>query len=95
MLFVMLFIWDDSKNKKNKRKHGVSFEEAETVFLDENGLSMHDPDHSTDEDRFVLIGMSEHLRLVVVIHAFREDDDIIRIISARPATKTESKNYAR
>ena len=91
----MFFIWDESKNKKNQKKHGISFEEAETVFFDENGLSMHDPDHSVDEDRFVLIGISERLRLLVVIHAFRESDGIIRIISARPATKTEERTYAR
>lgn len=91
----MFFIWDELKNKTNKKKHGVSFEEAETAFLDENGLSMHDPDHSHEEDRFVLIGMSQNLRLLVVVHAYRESDDIIRIISARTAKKNEEKTYTR
>ena len=91
----MFFIWDELKNKANKKKHTVSFEEAETIFSDKNGLFMHDPDHSDEEDRFILIGMSENLRLLVVVHAYREDDEIIRIISARTAEKPEEKAYMR
>ncbi len=91
----MIFTWDDSKSKSNKKKHGVSFEEAETVFADEAGRLIHDPEHSEDEDRFVLLGMSEMLRVLVVVHAYRDDDKIIRIISARKATKTEQKFYKR
>lgn len=91
----MFFIWDELKNKTNKKKHTVSFEEAETFFSDENGLFMHDPDHSDEEDRFILIGMSEKLRLLVVVHAYREDDEIIRIISARTAKPPEEKAYMR
>ena len=77
----------------NARKHGVSFDEASTAFSDEQALVIPDPDHSEDEDRFILLGLSVALRLLVVIHCFREDDDVIRIISARKATKQESKDY--
>lgn len=91
----MFFIWDELKNKTNKKKHKVSFEEAETIFSDKNALFMHDPDHSDEEDRFILLGMSEKLRLLVVVHAYREDDEIIRIISARTAKPAEEKDYMR
>ncbi len=91
----MIFTWDDSKSKSNKKKHGISFEEAETVFADEAGRLIHDPEHSEDEDRFVLLGMSELLRVLVVVHAYRDEDKIIRIISARKATKAEQKFYKR
>lgn len=91
----MIFTWDDSKSKSNKKKHGISFEEAETVFADESGRLIHDPEHSEDEDRFVLLGMSEALRVLVVVHAYRDNDKIIRIISARKATKAEQKFYKR
>lgn len=83
------FAWDDRKAAGNKRKHGVSFEEAATVFLDENGLLLADPDHSEDEKRFLLLGISSRLRLLVVCHAMWEAPETIRIINARKATKPE------
>lgn len=87
------FEWDEKKHALNKRKHGVSFDEAQTVFTDEKGLLLHDPDHSLNEDRFVLLGLSSNLRLLVVSHAYRKDDAIIRIISARKATRSEQQQY--
>lgn len=78
---------------ENRRKHGVTFEEASTVFADENGRLKHDPDHSREEDRFLLLGFSAKLRLLIVCHAYRENDEVIRIISARKATLNESKQY--
>ena len=87
------FEWDEKKNKENKRKHGVSFEEAQTVFLDENAIRFSDPDHSEDEDRFLMLGISFQLRVLVVCHCFRADDDIIRIISARRANGKEEATY--
>ena len=85
--------WDASKSLDNKRKHGISFEEAQTVFLDEKALMIHDPDHSDDEDRFVLLGLSIKIRLLTVCHCYRKSDEVIRIISARKATRTEQKRY--
>ena len=79
------FIWDENKHIINKRKHGVSFEEAGSVFDDET--------HSHDEDRFIIIGMSRFDRLLLVCHCYRENDAVIRIISARKATKTEAEQY--
>jgi hypothetical protein len=67
------FEWDEKKNASNKQKHGVSFEEAKTVFVDENALLIHDPDHSDDEDRFVMLGLSARLRVLVVCHSYRRD----------------------
>jgi len=87
------FEWDESKNQENKRKHKVSFEEAQTVFLDENAIRFFDPDHSRDEDRFIMLGMSFTLRVLVVCHCYREDDDVMRIISARKADKREQSDY--
>lgn len=87
------FEWDERKNGENKRKHKVSFEEAQTVFLDENALRYFDPDHSQDEDRFIMLGMSFTLRVLVVCHCYREDDSVIRIISARKADKREQADY--
>jgi uncharacterized DUF497 family protein len=74
------FEWDDTKNKENIKKHGVSFEEAQTVFLDENAIRFFDPDHSNDEDRFIMLGMSFKLRVLVVCHCHRKNDTVIRII---------------
>lgn len=85
--------WDEAKNRSNRRKHHVSFEEASTVFYDENALLLDDPEHSTKEDRFVLLGLSSVLRLIVVCHCHRTDDDVIRIISARRATRPERRIY--
>ncbi len=87
------FVWDENKNIKNKRKHKVSFEEAKSVFYDDNARLIADPDHSQNEDRFILLGLSYSLRLLVVVHAYSENDEIIRIISARKATNNETKNY--
>jgi uncharacterized DUF497 family protein len=90
---MIQFEWDELKNQSNIKKHKVSFEEAKTIFDDPNGLLIHDPDHSDDEDRFILLGMSTQLSLLVVAHCYREDDEVIRIISARKAEKRESKAY--
>jgi hypothetical protein len=87
------FAWDEVKAAENRRKHGVAFEEASTVFADENARLKHDPDHSQMEDRFVLLGFSAKLRLLLVCHAYRENDEVIRIISARKATPIERKQY--
>jgi uncharacterized DUF497 family protein len=87
------FEWDPRKAALNKRKHGVSFEEARTVFFDENAKVIDDPDHSESEDRFVLLGVSSALRLLLVCHCYRQDDSVIRIISARKASPRESKQY--
>ena len=87
------FEWDERKSRENKRKHKVSFEEAQTVFLDENAIRFFDPDHSQDEDRFLMLGMSFTLRVLVVCHCYREDDSVIRIISARKADKREQSDY--
>jgi uncharacterized DUF497 family protein len=87
------FDWDERKSRSNKKKHGVSFEEAKTAFFDENALMIHDPDHSEEEDRFILLGLSAKLRMLVVCHAYREGAQIIRIISARMASRPEQKQY--
>ena len=89
------FTWDERKNVANKRKHGVSFHEAQSVFVDERALLIGDPDHSADEDRFVLLGMSAALRTIVVCHCYRIEDEVIRIISARKATRAEQNAYKR
>lgn len=87
------FEWDPRKSQANKRKHKVSFEEAQTVFLDENAIRFFDPDHSEDEDRFLMLGMSFALRVLVVCHCYRKDDAVIRIVSARKADKREQADY--
>ena len=89
------FEWDENKNLANQQKHDVSFDEAKTVFHDEQARLIADPDHSEDEDRFILLGLSQNLRILVVIHCYREQDEIIRIISARKASKKETKYYTR
>jgi uncharacterized protein len=89
----MRFAWDKTKADENVGKHGVSFEEASTVFADENARLKHDPDHSQTEDRFLLLGFSAKLRMLIVCHAYRENDEVIRIISARRATPNERKQY--
>lgn len=88
------FEWDQRKAAANRRKHGVSFTEAESAFFDEFGLLLDDPDHSTEEDRFVLIGLSTALRMLVVVHCYRASDDVIRLISARKATASERRQYS-
>ena len=89
------FEWDKRKEKTNIKKHGVSFEEAQAVFYDENAIQFFDPDHSDDEDRFILLGISFKLRILVVCHCFRESGGIIRIISARKADDDEENEYWR
>ena len=89
----LIFEWDENKNTINKSKHNIAFEEAQTVFYDEMALVIDDPDHSIDEDRFIILGLSEQSKLLVVCHCYRESDTVIRIISARKATKTESNQY--
>jgi hypothetical protein len=86
------FEWDPRKAKSNERKHGVSFEEAQSVFFDEQALLFEDPQPLHEEERFVLLGLSASLRLLVVVHALR-DRDVIRIISARKATRQETRQY--
>jgi len=87
------FVWNEAKNRANERKHGVSFEEAQTAFLDENAKVYFDPDHSETEDRFILLGISFQLRVLIVCHCYREGDVLVRIISARKADKREQENY--
>lgn len=91
----LIFEWDDRKNASNNRKHGVSFEEAQTVFFDEKAIEFDDPDHSIKEDRFILLGLSQSLKVLVVCHCYRIDETTIRIISARKATKREQGVYFR
>ena len=81
------------KAEANEKKHGISFDEARTVFLDENAKLINDPGHSEDEERFVLLGLSSTLKVMVVCHCYREQGNVIRIISARKATTNESKQY--
>jgi uncharacterized DUF497 family protein len=90
----MEFVWDTSKAAANRKKHKISFEEAQTVFEDIEALRIYDPDHS-EEERFLLLGLSSNLRMLVVCHCYRDNDEQIRIISARKATKTESLTYER
>jgi uncharacterized DUF497 family protein len=87
------FDWDPAKAAENLRKHHVSFEEAKAVFADEHALLLDDPDHSHSEDRFVLLGLSGAGRFLVVVHGYREAEAVIRIISARKATRPERGSY--
>jgi uncharacterized DUF497 family protein len=87
------FSWDPRKAKSNLRKHGVSFEEAETVFFDEHALLIDDPEASPTEDRFVVLGLSAKPRVLLVCHCLREDGQLIRIISARRPNKNEEREY--
>ena len=90
---ALRFEWDDRKAAANAKKHGVNFDEAKSVFVDERAKLIDDPDHSEDEDRFVLLGLSSALRLLLVCHCYRSESNVIRIISARKATAKESKSY--
>lgn len=87
------FEWDSKKDKSNQNKHGVSFEEAKSVFYDDNAIEFYDFDHSHDEERFLLLGLSSKLRILLICHCFKEENGIVRIISARKATKNEQKEY--
>jgi uncharacterized DUF497 family protein len=92
---TLRFDWDPRKARANQLKHGVSFDEAKTAFLDEYARIIPDPEHSDDEERFVLLGLSVSLRLLVVCHCYREPGNLIRIISARRADKSERREYTR
>ena len=87
------FNWDKNKATKNLVKHKVAFEEARSVFDDDNARLIFDPDHSYDEDRFILLGLSCSLKILVVVHCYKDEENIIRLISARKATKEEEINY--
>ena len=90
---MLQFEWDENKNTINKKKHGISFEEAETAFYDDEAVVIPDPEHSQDEERFILLGFSAMALLLMVCHCIRGEDDIIRIISARKATRIETEQY--
>jgi uncharacterized protein len=90
---IISFDWDPKKALANLRKHKVSFEDAQSVFSDERALLIDDPDHSEDEERFVLLGLSQSLRLLVVVHCYRAEGRVIRIISARKADADEQSLY--
>jgi len=90
---VIKFEWDENKNLVNQRKHKISFEEAQTVFYDMEALVIDDPEHSQEEERFVILGLSRKANLLVVCHCYRVTDTVIRIISARKATKAETSQY--
>lgn len=87
------FQWNKKKELTNHKKHGVHFSEASTVFYDENAREYYDPDHSDDEERYLMLGMSRNLRVLVVSYCYRETEDIIRIISSRKANANETKDY--
>lgn len=90
---MITFEWNPAKATSNLRKHGVSFEEAQSVFYDENAIQFFDGDSSEEEDRFLMLGLSSEAKLLMVCHCERYNDDIVRIISARKATKNESQFY--
>ena len=92
---MYFFDWDENKNRINLEKHGITFEEASTVFFDDRAILFDDPEHSIDEDRFLLLGMSETAKVCIVCHCYRESDTVIRIISARQATRKEEERYVR
>jgi uncharacterized DUF497 family protein len=90
-MYGIAFEWDQGKDSANRRKHGIGFAEASTVFGDPLSVTIPDPDHAGDEERFVIVGMSSKRTLMIVVHTVREER--IRLISARPATKCEKRNY--
>ena len=90
---ALRFEWDAEKDRENRRKHGVSFEEARSVFYDEDAIEFFDDGHSEQEDRFLLLGVSSRLRVLMICHCLRAGGDLIRIISARKATAAERKHY--
>jgi uncharacterized DUF497 family protein len=87
------FVWDERKDRQNQKKHGVSFEEAQSVFFDDAAREFFDPDHSENEERFLLVGRSYRLRVLLICHCYRESESVIRIISARRATNKERAVY--
>ena len=90
---MIKFEWDDNKNKINILKHNVDFKEALTVFFDDNALLIEDDAHSSSEERFILLGLSSRTNVLIVCHCYRANEEVIRIISARKATKNETKQY--
>lgn len=92
---MIKFEWDENKNRTNQNKHGISFTEAQTVFYDNEALVIDDPEHSEEEERFIILGLSNKANLLVVCHCYRASETVIRIISARKATKTESQYYGK
>jgi uncharacterized DUF497 family protein len=89
----IFFEWDENKNESNKKKHKISFEEAETVFYDEHAKYEDDPDHSEEEERFIILGLSKKSNLLVVCHCYRVSETVVRIFSARKATPNERRQY--
>jgi uncharacterized DUF497 family protein len=89
----LTFDWDKNKALSNQKKHKVSFQEAKSVFYDQNARLIHDPEHSLSEDRYILLGMSSSSRLLVVCHCYRENEQVIRLISARLANSREHQEY--
>lgn len=92
---MYVFDWDENKNQINQKKHGIDFDEASSVFFDEQAILFDDPEHSEEEERFLLLGMSEAANVCIVCHCYRESDTVIRIISARKATKKEEERYVK
>jgi uncharacterized protein len=92
-LDMLRFEWDERKNRNNHSKHGIWFEEAQSVFRDPGAQVFYDPEHSEDEDRYILLGMSAAVRTLVVVHSYREFESLVRIISARKATRKEVRAY--
>ena len=90
---MLRFEWDEQKNRRNRAKHKVWFEEAQTVFNDARARVFYDEDHSDEEERFVILGLSSAARLLVVVHCHRDASSVIRVISARKATRKEAKIY--
>lgn len=90
---MIRFEWDENKDRLNQKKHGISFREAQTVFYDDEAIVIDDPEHSEEEERFIILGFSSNANLLVVCHCYRASETVIRIISARKATKTEAKFY--
>ena len=90
---IINFEWDENKNEINRKKHKISFEEAQTVFYDSDALLINDPEHSQEEERFIILGMSQRANLLVVCHCYRASETVIRIISARKATRGEAEQY--
>ena len=95
MITLYFFDWDENKNRINLKKHGITFEEASSVFFDDRAILFDDPEHSINEDRFLLLGISETSKVCIVCHCYRESDTVIRIISARQATRKEEERYVR
>jgi len=89
----LVFEWDEKKGKSNNKKHDITFEEAQAVFLDEYAIHFYDPEHSEDEGRFILLGTGFKSKTLVVCHCFREEETKVRIISARKADKDEQQVY--